>query len=289
MSSGEEESDGFEADDENHSDNVEEHLKSIDLMSNADAVMSHWQVSQAFMRMAKRSKRKEIRGAFLEAEQRIITNLFQMLSESQLNNRRQDSKAIHSPVLKDRPHGIARLAECFPRSVTSIFLHSRSWNARLVCHKCQKHVPLGELTILDLCAKHHECVAVHCRPSAEELQKTPDPVSVIESYKRYAIMRSETDWTGERNHETLFIHTMYDDPSYNRSTIETLVDNRSLLYADNDGGEDRAGGGADQQQLQQQGLSLSPSSLSALRSPPSSSSGSRNRNISDYPSYGGER
>ncbi|HZW56897.1 MAG TPA: hypothetical protein VFF30_11460 [Nitrososphaerales archaeon] len=288
MSSGEAESDTFEnqSEDENRSDNVEEHLKSIDLMSNADAVMSHWQVSQAFMRMAKRAKKKEIRGAFLEAEQRIITNLFQMLSESQLNTRRQDSKAIHSPILKDRPHEIARLAECFPRSVASIFLHSRSWNARLVCHKCQKYVALSELTILDLCAKHHECVAVHCKPGADEIQKLPDPVSIIESYKRYAIMRSETDWSGERNHETLFIHTMYDDPSYNRSTIETLVDNRSLVFDEQSTQESEdAVEAQDDEGKQDGGRPLSPHfSRNQAHSSPS-----RNRNISDYPSYSGER
>jgi hypothetical protein len=207
-----------------------EEFKTADLMANADAVMSHWQVSQAFMRMAKRSKKREIKGAFLEAEQQIITNLYNIISESQLSTRRQENKSLQSPILKERPHELARLAECFPRSLLSIYLHSRVWNVQLLCHKCQKHVNIAQLRIYDLCSKHHECVALHCTPMGEEVGKHAEPVEMIELYRRYALLRSEADWTGDRSNETLFIHTMYDDPSYNRSTIETLVENRSIVF-----------------------------------------------------------
>jgi hypothetical protein len=209
-------------------------MKIINLMSSADAVMSHWQVSQAFMRMARRSKKKEIKAAFLQAEQQIISDLFKALTQSQLNEKRKDSKLSASAALRERPSELSRLGEYFPLSLLSLYTYARTWNVVLFCDKCRKFVRLTDLRIFELCARHHECVALHCVPVTDQLQASIDPLGMMDRFRKSAMMKSEDDKTGEGKNETFFDHSLYDDLTHNMSTIAQLVQMRSVSFNEED-------------------------------------------------------
>jgi hypothetical protein len=207
----------------------QDQIRSINLMPNADAVMSHWQVSQAFMRMARRAKDRRIRGAFLKAEQQVIRDLYTTIVETQLLDNKNRDQAIDSPILRERPFELSRLGECFPRTLLSIYSFGRTWKCKVYCERCKKHVPLSQLKVFDLCTRHHECVAVHCLPTKEDLEIVVDPMNLIDLYRRLAIMRSEDDRTGECRSEIFFDRSLYLDPTHNMSTLAQLVQVRSLI------------------------------------------------------------
>ncbi len=210
----------------------DEEVKSVDLMSNADAVMSHWQVSQAFMRMARRTKSKEVKAAFIQAEQRIIQNLFNTLTQSQLNEQRKKDEFVDSPELRQSPPELSRLVQNFPRTLLSMFMFKKKWNARLFCDRCKKYAKLSELQVFDLCSKHHECVALHCIPSVSELNDKIDPTSVIDLYRKQALMRSEDDRGGDGRNEFIFARSMYSEPVHNMATIQELVQCNDVSFAE---------------------------------------------------------
>ena len=210
----------------------EEEIKPINLMSSADAVMSHWQVSQAFMRMARRSKKNEIRAAFLQAEQQIIGDLYQSLKDTQLNEKKKESKFSSSLTLRERPSELARLSEYFPLTLLSLYSFGRSWNSKLFCDRCKQFGKLTDLRIFELCAKHHECVALHCVPARDEFQMALDPLSVVDQFRKVAIIRSEDDRNGESKSEYFYDRSMYDDIVHNMSTVAQLVQIRSVTYED---------------------------------------------------------
>ncbi len=212
------------------SSNENDEIKIVNLMASADAVMSHWQVSQAFMRMAKRSKKKEIKAAFLQAEQQIISDLFKALSQSQLNEKRKEGKISASVALRERPAELSRLGEYFPMTLLSLYTYARSWKAKLFCDKCKRFVNLSELRIFELCARHHECVALHCPPTSDKSQLELDPLGFLERFRKCAMMKSEDDKTGEGKNESFFDHSLYEDLTHNMSTIAQLVQMRSVSF-----------------------------------------------------------
>jgi hypothetical protein len=208
-------------------------------MSTADAVMSHWQVSQAFMRMAKRSKKNEIKVAFLRAEQQIIQDLYENLTETQLSEKKKANKFSSSSIinLRERPAELARLAEYFPLTLLSVYSYGRAWNIKLFCDKCKQFVKLTDLRIYELCAKHHECVALHCVPKRDDFQLLLDPLSVVEHFRRIAMIRSEDDDRNggdEGKLEHFFDRAMYDDVLHNMSTLSQLVQTRSITFEETD-------------------------------------------------------
>ncbi len=210
----------------------EEEMKPVNLMSSADAVMSHWQVSQAFMRMAKRSKKVEVRAAFLQAEQQIIGDLYKTLKETQLSEKKKESKFAGSITLKERPSELTRLSEYFPLTLLSLYSFGRTWDSKLYCDRCKQFVKLIDLRIFELCAKHHECVALHCVPVRDEFQMSIDPLNVVDQFRKLAIIRSEDDRNGETKSEYFFDRSMYDDIIHNMSTVAQLVQVRSVTYDD---------------------------------------------------------
>jgi hypothetical protein len=208
----------------------DELVKGVDLMANADAVMSHWQVSQAFMRMARRTKSKEVRAAFMQAEQKIIQNLFSTLAQGQISDQRKRSEYTDSPELRQAPPELQRLAQNFPRTLVSLFMLRKSWEGRLSCDRCKKYIKLTELQIFDLCSKHHECVALHCIPSLEDLKEKFDPTTVIDQYRKNALLRSEDDRGGDGRNEFLFARSMYNEPVHNMGTIQELIQCKDILF-----------------------------------------------------------
>ncbi|MGI0079279.1 MAG: hypothetical protein ACRECH_06615 [Nitrososphaerales archaeon] len=208
----------------------DEQIKTVDLMSNADAVMSHWQVSQAFMRMARRSKTKEIKAAFMQAEQRIIQNLFSTITQTQLSEQKRRAEFADSPELRQSPPELSRLAQSFPRTLLSIFMLKKNWDARLLCDRCKKYVKLSELQVFDLCSKHHESVSLHCIPSLEDLKEKLDPTSLIDLYRKYSLLRSEDDRGGDGRSEFLFARSMYNEPVHNMATLQELLQCKDLTY-----------------------------------------------------------
>jgi hypothetical protein len=199
-------------------------VKAIDLMTNADSVMSHWQVSQAFMRMARRSKDRGVKTAFLQAEQRIIRELYDFLSKTQIKEQKSESNILESPLLKDKPIELSRLVETFPRTALSIYSLKRTWKVMLLCDACKKHVDLSELKILDLCEMHHETVAIHCAPDLAETLS--EPTSIIGAYRKIALIRSVNGNNG--TNEFLFSLCMQDDPSYNMSGLDGFLNEGKL-------------------------------------------------------------
>ena len=215
---------------ESSSDAIENdaEVKTVDLMSSADSVMSHWQVSQAFMRMARRTKSKEIRAAFIQAEQQIILNLFSSITQNQLSEQKRRSDYADCPELKECPSELSKLVQSFPRILLSLFMFKKNWETRLLCDRCKQYVKLSELRVFDLCSRHHESVALHCTPPIQEIQGKPDPTSVIETYRKYSLMRSEDERGGDSRSEFLFARSIYNEPIHNMPTIQELFQCKDL-------------------------------------------------------------
>lgn len=211
----------------------DEEVKTIDLMSSADAVMSHWQVSQAFMRMARRTKSKEIKAAFMQAEQRIIQNLFVTIAQNQLSEQKKKTEFADSPELMQSPPELSRLVQSFPRTLLSIFMFKKIWDARLLCDRCKRYVKLSELKVFDLCSKHHESVALHCIPALDELKEKLDPTSFIDLYRKYSLMRSEDERGGDGRSEFIFARSIYNEPVHNIATLQELLQCKDITYEEN--------------------------------------------------------
>ncbi len=115
-------------------------------------------------------------------------------------------------------------------TLLSLYTYARSWKAKLFCDKCKRFVNLSDLRIFELCARHHECVALHCPPTSEKSQLELDPLGFLERFRKCAMMKSEDDKTGEGKNESFFDHSLYEDLAHNMSTIAQLVQMRSVSF-----------------------------------------------------------